>query len=171
MCAAALLTVLLVACRSAAAPGGCCPQALAHDYVGYAALARQVDEFVGAPRGATGVIEASGAELTAYLSADILPLSGATGYHGDVLLAPDSVAAVLRDSADRPLACVGLLPTDAAPGLRLSRVCLGPLSLPAALVSPLNEVLAATLGSGELGVSLLDARVVDDRLYLTLRRY
>lgn len=164
-----MLTVLLVACRPAATPN-CYPPAVERSYVDTSAVVQQVDDLVGAPRGATGSIEASSAELSAYLTGDVLSLAGASGYRADVVLAPDIVTAVMRDAAARQLAAASASVGGSA-GLHLTSICVGPLRLASPLVSLADRVLAATLGSGELGVGLVDARVAGDRLYLTLKRY
>ncbi|MHB0876555.1 MAG: hypothetical protein ACYC5O_10995 [Anaerolineae bacterium] len=163
--------MLLVGCRYAGSLWACYPEPSPDGGGDYAALSRQVDDIVSAPPGATGTIQASADEWAAYLSQDILPLAGATGYHCDVRFAPEAVSVTLRDSGNRPLLLVAARTDDSHGALALSRACLGPVQLPQALLSPANRVLAATLSSGELGISLVDARVVDGRLYLTLKRY
>jgi len=146
------------------------PEPLPATGADYSRLAEQVDAIIASADGATGVVSASAAEFSAYLSDYLLPLAGASGYRCDVRFADGTATVVLRDAALRPLALLAVDTSATGAATRVSALSLGPIALPHLLTKHLGSVLAATLSSGELGFSLVDARVSDGRAYFTVTR-
>jgi hypothetical protein len=171
--AATLLLVLAAAgCRTPRAAAGCYPAEATPNYTRYEALAQQVGAVASAPPGSTVVVSASPAEAAAFVSVEILPLIGLSGYGCEASLTGATLGVVLRSNSGPPVAAVHV-ETDARDGEgwpRLARLCVGPAAAPAWLTGALGRAGLATLASGELGIRLVAARTFEGRVYLTLRR-